>query len=133
MVPAGDPKGNHGAANQRELIGCARVQSLVNPPELHSANRTAAQHAAEPDVAGRCIDRFGNSRGEPEALAVVDGTQVPSAFQDLAADPTGHHSCRRVGAELRVQEAEFPAGVAILRLILFTGSRRGEIEGLRWD
>lgn len=39
----------------------------------------------------------------------------------------------RVGAELRVQEAEFPAGVAILRLILFTGSRRGEIEGLRWD
>ncbi|WP_231733317.1 MULTISPECIES: site-specific integrase [unclassified Blastomonas] len=39
----------------------------------------------------------------------------------------------RVGAELRAQEAEFPAQVAILRLLLFTGARRGEIEGLRWD
>lgn len=39
----------------------------------------------------------------------------------------------RVGAELRAQEAEYPAQVAILRLLLFTGARRGEIEGLRWD
>lgn len=39
----------------------------------------------------------------------------------------------RVGAELRAQEAEFAAQVAILRLLLFTGARRGEIEGLRWD
>lgn len=39
----------------------------------------------------------------------------------------------RVGAELRAQEAAFPAQVAILQLLLFTGARRGEIEGLRWD
>lgn len=39
----------------------------------------------------------------------------------------------RVGAELRAQEAEFPTQVAILRLLLFTGARRGEIEGLQWD
>ena len=39
----------------------------------------------------------------------------------------------RVGAELRAQESEFPRQVAIIRLLLYTGARRGEIEQLRWD
>jgi len=39
----------------------------------------------------------------------------------------------RVGAELRAQELEFPQQVAIIRLLLYTGARRGEIEQLHWD
>lgn len=39
----------------------------------------------------------------------------------------------RVGRELRLQEAEFPQQVAVVRLLLYTGARRSEIEKLQWD
>ena len=39
----------------------------------------------------------------------------------------------RVGRELRAQEKEFPRQVAVIRLLLYTGARRSEIEKLQWD
>jgi integrase len=40
---------------------------------------------------------------------------------------------RRIGAALREQEAAYPAQVALVRLLLFTGARVGEILNLRWE
>lgn len=40
---------------------------------------------------------------------------------------------RRIGAALREEEAAYPAQVAIMRLLLFTGARVGEIVNLRWE
>jgi integrase len=40
---------------------------------------------------------------------------------------------RRVGAALRDDAGAFPAQVAIMRLLLFTGARVGEIVNLRWE
>ncbi len=40
---------------------------------------------------------------------------------------------RRIGAALSVEEARYPAQVAIVRLLLFTGARIGEIASLKWD
>jgi len=40
---------------------------------------------------------------------------------------------RRIGAALREEEAVYPAQVAALRLLLFTGARVGEIMNLRWE
>jgi integrase len=39
----------------------------------------------------------------------------------------------RIGAELRARENEAPKQVAIIRLLLYTGARRSEIEKLRWE
>jgi integrase len=39
---------------------------------------------------------------------------------------------RRVAAALRKDEAHYPAHVAIVRLLLFTGARVGEIRDLQW-
>lgn len=39
---------------------------------------------------------------------------------------------RRLGAALREAEAEHPIPVAIVRLLMFTGARLGEIRFLRW-
>lgn len=39
---------------------------------------------------------------------------------------------RRVAAALREDEARYPAHVAIVRLLLFTGARVGEIRDLQW-
>lgn len=39
----------------------------------------------------------------------------------------------RIGAELRACENEAPKQVAIVRLLLYTGARRSEIEKLRWE
>lgn len=39
----------------------------------------------------------------------------------------------RIGAALRAEEEAYPAQVAIVRLLLFTGARVGEIQNLRWD
>jgi len=41
----------------------------------------------------------------------------------------------RLGEALRNTEAssENPAGIDIIRLLIFTGARKGEIEGLRWQ
>ena len=39
----------------------------------------------------------------------------------------------RIGAELRACENEAPEQVAVIRLLLYTGARRSEIEKLRWD
>lgn len=39
---------------------------------------------------------------------------------------------RRLGHELTLAEAEFPAQVAVIRLLLFTGARVGEIRDLQW-
>jgi integrase len=40
---------------------------------------------------------------------------------------------RRIGATLRDEEDAYPAQVAIIRLLLFTGARVGEIVNLRWQ
>lgn len=40
---------------------------------------------------------------------------------------------RRLGRELAEAEAEFPAQVAIIRLLLFTGARISEIRDLQWN
>jgi integrase len=40
---------------------------------------------------------------------------------------------RRIGAALREQEVAYPAQVALMRLLLFTGARVGEILNLRWE
>ena len=40
---------------------------------------------------------------------------------------------RRIGAALREQEEAYPAQVAIMGLLLFTGARVGEILNLRWE
>ena len=40
---------------------------------------------------------------------------------------------RRIGAALREQEAAYPAQVAVMRLLLFTGACVGEILNLRWE
>lgn len=40
---------------------------------------------------------------------------------------------RHLGRALATEEAENPAAVAAIRLLLFTGARCGEIETLRWD
>lgn len=40
---------------------------------------------------------------------------------------------RRIGAALREQELAYPAQVALMRLLLFTGARVGEILNLRWE
>ncbi|MBB3349828.1 site-specific integrase [Sphingomonas sp. BK069] len=40
---------------------------------------------------------------------------------------------RRLGAALREAEVTHPAQVAIVRLLLYTGARLGEIQGLRWE
>ncbi len=39
----------------------------------------------------------------------------------------------RIGRELRAEEAEYPQQVAVIRLLLYTGARRSEIEKLQWD
>ena len=39
----------------------------------------------------------------------------------------------RIGTELRACENEAPKQVAIIRLLLYTGARRSEIEKLRWE
>ena len=40
---------------------------------------------------------------------------------------------RRLAAALREDESRYPAHVAIVRLLLFTGARLGEIRDLHWD
>ncbi|MGH9914541.1 MAG: tyrosine-type recombinase/integrase, partial [Pyrinomonadaceae bacterium] len=40
---------------------------------------------------------------------------------------------RRFGLALREDETRFPVQVAIVRLLLYTGARVGEIRDLRWD
>ena len=40
---------------------------------------------------------------------------------------------RRLGAALRDEETRHPAEVAIIRLLLYTGARVGEIRDLQWD
>lgn len=40
---------------------------------------------------------------------------------------------RRLGAALREAEAERPTEVAIIRMLLYTGARVGEIRDLQWD
>lgn len=39
----------------------------------------------------------------------------------------------RLAASLRAHEDLFPAAVQAIRLIIYTGARRGEIENLRWE
>ena len=39
----------------------------------------------------------------------------------------------RLAASLRAHEELFPAAVQAIRLIIYTGARRGEIENLRWE
>ena len=40
---------------------------------------------------------------------------------------------RRIAAALRDEEAGFPVHVAIIRLLIFTGARLGEIRDLQWE
>ena len=40
---------------------------------------------------------------------------------------------RRIGIALREDAETHPAQVAIIRLLLFTGARVGEIQNLRWE
>jgi len=40
---------------------------------------------------------------------------------------------RRIGIALREDEGAYPAQVAIIRLLLFTGARVGEMQNLRWE
>jgi len=40
---------------------------------------------------------------------------------------------RRLATTLREAEEEFPIAVAVIRLLIYTGARAGEIKGLRWE
>ena len=40
---------------------------------------------------------------------------------------------RRIAAALRDEEASFPVHVAIVRLLIFTGARLGEVRDLQWE
>ena len=51
---------------------------------LRAARRSAAHDAAEPEVAGRGVDRLRKARGRPVAAAVVGRAQVRAALDHLA-------------------------------------------------
>jgi integrase len=69
--------------------------------------------------------------------AVVKATPLMSDFVDTYWEDLSRvwkaSTTKRNGAALREQEAAYPAQVAIMRLLLFTGAQVGEILNLRWE
>ena len=81
-------------------------------------------------------------------LAVMLAYAEPLGFRAKGSNPCKGTTCyrqrpkerflspveyRRLGRVLTACEGRWPAVVAIVRLLLFTGARYGEIVGLQWD
>ena len=58
---------------------------------------------------------------------------TPRYKRDLPERYLSAAEYRRLAATLRKAEGELPLPVAMLRLLIYTGARVGEIEGLRWE
>ena len=92
---------------KRNSVGTAAVSHAT----------TAREFSMKPT---RKVRQFPNSR-------VGQGGGLASRGQLLGADDLA-----RLGAVLRLREAENPVCVAAVRLLLLTGCRPGEIRCMRW-
>lgn len=73
----------------------------------------------------RGICRYAERRRE-RFLSVAELTRLGSALKAL-------EEAYKAGKDPRRQQSEIPAGLAAVRLLVFTGARVGEILGLRWE
>lgn len=135
------------------ILGRKRV-SAVNVDDINDMIRRIAKGATAKDaLSTKKRGRIKVRGGDGAALKVVSDLSIIFNYaierRVVLANPVTHATKPRagkrhdflsaaefgqIGQALTELEAEGcnPAGIAILRLILLTGARPGEIEGLRW-